>query len=764
MAADTMKIRRGTQAEIDAVVLAEGEFAFTTDTKRIYIGDGSTNVAVGGEGALDIDDMTDVTITSVGDGEILQYDSGTSAFINQTFTEASIPLLTNVVLRDGTQALTANWDVGAYVVTSDGLISLNIRLDETTKPTNVANTGFLYTKDDGGDTELYYEDDDGAEIQITADGALSGAGGDMAKATYDTDTDGKIDAAAGGTELDTSSSTGVPIITGGTWSTEAQLAPARGGTGLDTSATAKGSVFIFNAAGVVSIISGTVTGHVPTIQADDTIAWAAPAGTGDMLKATYDTDDDGLIGTAAGGTELDTSAATGIPRITAGTWSVIKGNFGAAAAPTVNDDDVSGYEVDSPWVDTTNDKKHVCLDASTGAAVWTETTSGLTNHTFDSATHTDVAAITEAQGQVLYYDGANWNALGVGTAGYFLQTRGAAADPVWASGAGQDVHTLDGGIHSNVAVIVEAQGMILYANGTPAWDGLAPGTSGQVLQTQGAGANPQWTDMTGILADGTVPLTANWDVGAYTITALTFTSDQTTGTAPFIVASTTVVTNLNADQVDGKDSTDLVLVDGSQALSANWDAGAYEIRALTFESDQTTGTAPFTIASTTVVPNLNVDQVDGADLSTAVVASPGSDVKVPSEQAVREAITQQERTVIIKVIADDTTLTTGDGKAHFTVSEVLTGMDLTSALAHVYTVSSSGLPKVQIHNLTDAVDMLSTEITIDATEKDSSTAVAPSVVNGATDDVVTGDEIRIDVDTAGTGTKGLEVRLTFETP
>ena len=43
----------------------------------------------------------------------------------------------------------------------------------------------------------------------------------------------------------------------------------------------------------------------------------------------------------------------------------------------------------------------------------------------------------------------------------------------------------------------------------------------------------------------------------------------------------------------------------------NWDAGSYEIRAQTFESDVATGTAPLTIASTTAVTNLNADMVDG---------------------------------------------------------------------------------------------------------------------------------------------------------
>jgi len=41
------------------------------------------------------------------------------------------------------------------------------------------------------------------------------------------------------------------------------------------------------------------------------------------------------------------------------------------------------------------------------------------------------------------------------------------------------------------------------------------------------------------------------------------------------------------------------------------DVGAYEVRALKFESDQATGTAPLTVASTTVVTNLNADLLDG---------------------------------------------------------------------------------------------------------------------------------------------------------
>lgn len=59
------------------------------------------------------------------------------------------------------------------------------------------------------------------------------------------------------------------------------------------------------------------------------------------------------------------------------------------------------------------------------------------------------------------------------------------------------------------------------------------------------------------------------------------------------------------------DHTQYLLANGTRALSANWDAGSFEVRAETFESDVATGTAPFVVASTTVVTNLNADTVDG---------------------------------------------------------------------------------------------------------------------------------------------------------
>lgn len=122
---------------------------------------------------------------------------------------------------------------------------------------------------------------------------------------------------------------------------------------------------------------------------------------------------------------------------------------------------------------------------------------------------------------------------------------------------------------------------------------------------------------------------------------------------------------------------------------------------------------------------------------------------------------------VMEVIVTDpngAVLTTGDGKANIFIPAALNGMNLVLAHAAVTTVSSSGLPTIQIANVTDAVDMLSTRITIDASEKTSHTAATPSVIDTSKDDVTTGDELRIDVDVAGTGTKGLVIILTFEAP
>ena len=122
-----------------------------------------------------------------------------------------------------------------------------------------------------------------------------------------------------------------------------------------------------------------------------------------------------------------------------------------------------------------------------------------------------------------------------------------------------------------------------------------------------------------------------------------------------------------------------------------------------------------------------------------------------------------ERTLIVKCVADNIGPSVGNGITHVTIPSPLNSRKLQNAEAHVYTVGTGGsITTVQLHNLTDAVDMLSTAITIDLNEKDSSTAATPHVI-GANNTVTTGDVLRIDVDAVATNTLGLEIRMVFGT-
>jgi hypothetical protein len=166
--------------------------------------------------------------------------------------------------------------------------------------------------------------------------------------------------------------------------------------------------------------------------------------------------------------------------------------------------------------------------------------------------------------------------------------------------------------------------------------------------------------------DGSAELTANWVAGAFRITIKNITLTQTVGNPPLTVTSTTKVANLNADKLDDADidldtslaadsdlripsqravktyidssipsTSDFLNKDGSVELTADWDAGNFQITMSRMTSTTSTGIAPLVVASTTMVANLNADKVDGADLDTDETLAADSDTKVPSQKAVK---------------------------------------------------------------------------------------------------------------------------------
>lgn len=158
------------------------------------------------------------------------------------------------------------------------------------------------------------------------------------------------------------------------------------------------------------------------------------------------------------------------------------------------------------------------------------------------------AVMSNARGSILMRAGGGWVALPAGTSGYYLKTQGPTADPLWDAPAGTGTVTsisagagistggapitgvgtvslanvanlsmlanTSGGSAAPVAttaslyfdsVFGATQGALLYRNAS-SWVLLAPGTSGQVLTTSGAAANPSWAAVpaSAPIATGTV--------------------------------------------------------------------------------------------------------------------------------------------------------------------------------------------------------------------------------------------------------------------
>lgn len=159
----------------------------------------------------------------------------------------------------------------------------------------------------------------------------------------------------------------------------------------------------------------------------------------------------------------------------------------------------------------------------------------------------------------------------------------------------------------------------------------------------------------------------------------------------------------------------------------------------------------------------------GRELQFRKINSGSSKVMVEADVANNEididinesSLQSSIRSIIVKCIQDSTDLEITEGIASVVIPSSLNLMNLDSANAHVFTASSSGSSTIQLYNVTKSVDMLSNLITIDQGEYDSKDSASSSVVNSSNKQVNTGDVIRIDVDSVGTGIKGLEVRLEF---
>lgn len=143
------------------------------------------------------------------------------------------------------------------------------------------------------------------------------------------------------------------------------------------------------------------------------------------------------VGVANGVASLDGSGQLPAGQLPANVDN-IKNNYAGTAAPVATDDTAAGYEVGSHWLDTTNDKAYVCLDATAAAAVWIETTqTGGANLSIANKTATtlDVASDTGTDATV--------PAATVSEAGLMTSTDKSKLDGITGTNTGDEVQATE---------------------------------------------------------------------------------------------------------------------------------------------------------------------------------------------------------------------------------------------------------------------------------------------------------------------------------
>jgi len=148
----------------------------------------------------------------------------------------------------------------------------------------------------------------------------------------------------------------------------------------------------------------------------------------------------------------------------------------------------------------------------------------------------------------------------------------------------------------------------------------------------------------------------------------------------------------------------------------------------------------------------------GANLGsmTNPIYTDNSNVKALLEEVADEAIKERLSVYCVDGVTDVDT--TGDGQGYILIPSGVTGdiVEVGASFVTAGTGDNIGTTDIQIARVRSgsSVDVLSTKLTIDATETNSSTAVTPAVINTSNDDVQEWDMIRVDIDAVSSVTTG----------
>lgn len=109
-----LRLRRGTDAERLLITPVEGELIYTTDTKLLYVGDGTTVGGIiatgqGGQGDGSLAGLTDTAVAGVSDGQQLIWNAGLGRWVP---ADKILNSLTDVDVTGATDDQVLTWDSG----------------------------------------------------------------------------------------------------------------------------------------------------------------------------------------------------------------------------------------------------------------------------------------------------------------------------------------------------------------------------------------------------------------------------------------------------------------------------------------------------------------------------------------------------------------------------------------------------------------------------------------------------------------------------
>jgi len=239
----------------------------------------------------------------------------------------------------------------------------------------------------------------------------------------------------------------------------------------------------------------------------------------------------------------------------------------------------------------------------------------------------DVTITAISSGELLVWNGSAWINQTLAEAGIASASHSHAVSDIT---SGTLAHER-GGLEADISAIVDGDFIVGTGSGTL---GLESGDTARTSLGLGTGNSPTFTRLT---------------------------VSQSTGTAPFTVASTTVVSNLNADLIDGIEGAELIQRDGSVAFTGNQAMG----------SNRLTGLAEPT-ASTDAATKAYVDAaIDGLDYKDSVRVATTTAGTLASDFENGDSV-------------DGVTLATGD--------RILVKNQTTASENGIYTVNVSGAP------------------------------------------------------------------------